>query len=42
MSLAQPSRVIVVEPVQATTTAPEPARDEPPPRVEAPAAAPSR
>jgi hypothetical protein len=42
MSLSQPSRVIVVEPVQAPATVPEPAREEPPRRVDAPAPAPSR
>jgi hypothetical protein len=40
MSLSQPSRTIVVEPVQlpATAAPPEPREDEPPRRVEAPAA----
>jgi hypothetical protein len=37
MSLSQPSRTIVVEPVRASTTAPAPA--EPPRQVEAPAPA---
>jgi hypothetical protein len=45
MSLSQPSRVIVVEPVQASLTAPAPAEaprnEPPPPRVE-PLAAPDR
>jgi hypothetical protein len=41
MSLSQPSRTIVVEPVQGSMTAPapvEPTPGEPPERVEAPAA----
>jgi hypothetical protein len=41
MSLSQPSRTIVVEPVQASTTAPapaEPPQAEPPRLVDAPAA----
>jgi hypothetical protein len=39
MSLSQPSRTIVVEPIRAATTAPAPAEPpagEPPERVEAP------
>jgi hypothetical protein len=40
MSLSQPSRVIVVEPIQAPTTAP--AEAEPSRRVAASAAAPSQ
>jgi hypothetical protein len=38
MSLSQPSRTIVVEPVQAAVTVPEPPPDETSRRVEAPAA----
>jgi hypothetical protein len=42
MSLSQPSRTIVVEPIQAPAKAPAPPAPppaEPPPRVDAPAAA---
>jgi hypothetical protein len=37
MSLSQPSRTIVVEPVQAVAAPPAPAEPPPPRRVEAPA-----